>query len=191
MPSFTRYATLRECELAAERGSCGPQPSWLPGPGEILSGFDDYHDPGSGIFPCVTQVDANYRGEVHFDLSQFDRIVGADLVFFTSQSRSWDGEPVGQNPPVSIATTLGVSTDGWNFDHSTPLPTGPQFNINVTNQVRNWINHTHENFGFVIAGPRLDIPSDLGNDTGGKMSWYAGFKLVVVYNPALNPRAPP
>ena len=25
MPSFTRYATLRECELAAERSFCGPQ----------------------------------------------------------------------------------------------------------------------------------------------------------------------
>ena len=25
MPSFTRYETLRECELAGERDSCGPQ----------------------------------------------------------------------------------------------------------------------------------------------------------------------
>jgi hypothetical protein len=169
----------------------GTAPTWHPDPGEVLSGFDDFHDPGSDPFPCVYQFDQNYRGQVQFDLTQFDRIVGADLVFSTSQSRSWDGEPVGQIPPVSIATTLGVSTDGWNFDHSIPLPTGPQFDINVTSQVRNWTSRTHQNFGFVIAGPRLNIPSDLGNDTGGKMSWYGGFKLVVVYNPALNPRAPP
>jgi hypothetical protein len=114
------------------------------------------------------------------------------LIFYTSRSlSSGNGEVTGQNPPVSYATTLGVSTDGWNFDHPISLPTGPQFSIGVTSQVKNWINHTHNNSGFVIAGPRLDIPDDLGNDTSGKISWYAGFKLVVVYDPAQNPRVPP
>ena len=44
---------------------------------------------------------------------------------------------------------------------------------------------------FVLAGPTglVDL-NNLPENNEGKLSWYGNFKLRIVYNPALNPRAP-
>ena len=78
------------------------------------------------------------------------------------------------------------------FDTDVALSGQGPFKISVSSQVDAWASNAHGNFGFIFAGPRLTFPSasDLPSDNDADMSWYGRFNLVVVYNPALNPRAP-
>jgi hypothetical protein len=174
------------------------------GPGEAYSGFEDIYNKGADPFPCIEQQQTLYRGQFAFDLSRFDFIVVATLNFNVASSIAEDGGVNNQIPPVSNATTLGMSIgardDGngpyyWDFDNPVSLPScgiliSPNCSLDVSTQARAWAAKTHANFGFVIAGPILDIPSSLPQDNNGNVSWYNAFQLVVLYNPALNPRAP-
>ncbi|HTP27287.1 MAG TPA: hypothetical protein VMK12_16750, partial [Anaeromyxobacteraceae bacterium] len=71
-----------------------------------------------------------------------------------------------------------------------PLPAGPSFDIGVSSQVRAWLGG-RSNFGFIIGGPRpTATSSSYPQDNDAQMSWYGNFRLRVLYNPAMNPRAP-
>src|SRR5271166_550254 len=172
-------------------------------PGEIPSGFDDIYNQGAQPLPCNEQEQILYRGHVRFDLSQFDDPVSATLNFGISRSTLNLQQ---QNPPECIATVLGMSTgtrdDGrgpyyWDYDNEVSLPVispcqtiiQPLFSVGVSDQVRQWTTQNHFNWGFIIAGPNLGPPSP-PSDNNGNVSFYNGFSLVVLYNPALNPRAP-
>jgi hypothetical protein len=138
-----------------------------------------------------------FRDAVRFDLGQFDSVVSAELLFDSvgSVNRS-GGETVGQSPPASFATTLGVATDdfspGLPFDDDASLPTGDSaISMEVASQMRSWLNNERPNFGFVVTGPRgLVDPNNPPKDTDAKVSWYGNFRLRVTYNPAQNSRAP-
>jgi hypothetical protein len=170
-----------------------------PGPNEVMVGFDDFFNPGTDPFPCKSVRASVFRGGVVFDLSQFDSIVAANLLFNVDNSLDRSGgEATGQSPPQSVATTLGMGTQAFSRtmpdDNEATLPsTTPSIDVGVSTQVRQWISHSHTNFGFVIGGPRPALPDPPQNppeDNDAQMSWYSGFKLRIMYNPAQNPRAP-
>ena len=179
----------------------GPEPL---GPGEVYSGFEDIYNKGADPFPCEEQQQTLYRGQVAFDLGQFDSIVDATLNFDVAQSLAENGGVNNQIPPVSNATTLGMSTGTssgsngpyfWNFDNPVSLPScgpliKPNCSVDVSTQARAWATNSHANFGFILTGPILDFPSNLPKDNNGNVSWYNDFQLKVIYNPAQNPRAP-
>jgi hypothetical protein len=179
----------------------GPEPL---GPSEVYSGFEDIYNQGAEPFPCEEEQQTLYRGQVAFDLSEFDNIVDATLNFDVARSIAENGGVTDQTPPVSNATTLGMSTGTssgsngpyfWNFDTPVSLPScgpliKPNCSLDVSTQARAWATNVHPNFGFILAGPILDFPGNLPKDNNGNVSWYNDFQLQVTYNPAQNPRAP-
>lgn len=161
---------------------------------QVMVGHDNFFV--SGTF-CDRLRALTFRGVVDFDLSQFDSIVSANLMFDTQRSaeRTGDGT-LGRNPPKSFANTLGLVTSPVNltrldYDTDAPLGPGPLFDVAVTQQVKSWLDGSHPNNGFVLAGP-LGLPghSDPHENNEVKLSWYGNFKLRIVYKPASNPRAP-
>ena len=179
------------CDFSIQSNGLGP--SYSSGSDNTLSGYEDFYDSGSGPFPCVQNGNIYYRGGFAFDLSQFDSVVAATLTFDVENSISANGEVVGQIPPACNATTLGTATgtDYYYFDNPVSLPPcGPSYSIDVSSQVRDWINQSHANYGFMLAGPKLDFPNNVDQDNSAKITWYTNFQLAVLYNPALNPRAP-
>jgi hypothetical protein len=173
-------------------GLLGP---YSAGHDQTLSGFSDFFDPGSGLLPCVVHADTYYRGAVAFDLSQLDVIVSADLTFTVDSSISANGDVVGQNPPACNATTLGMATGNEHYFFDSPVslpPCGRSLDVGVSDQVRQWLGTapSRPNFGFIIAGPKIDFPDDLPDDNTAKVTWYGNFQLTVLYDPSQNPRAP-
>lgn len=177
------------------------------GPFEVVSGFQDVFQ--SFSFGCTAQEEQLYRGHVAFDLGEFDQVVGATLLYSVDSSLSAsvapDGGVVQDNPAQSYATVLGMSTGTknsgngdyyWDFDNPVSLPacTSASFtgcSLDVTPQAKTWVAAALLNNGFIIAGPNLDFPNDNPpHDNAGTLTNYGGFKLQVLYNPALNPRAP-
>jgi hypothetical protein len=53
-----------------------------------------------------------------------------------------------------------------------------------------WTSQQQYNYGFILAGPKFSTDNNLPKDNNAQLSWYGGFRLVILYNPALNPRAP-
>jgi hypothetical protein len=169
-----------------------PSTSFSPGTGQIMVGFDNFFDGGTFCDRIRAQV---FRGVIEFDVSQFDSIVGANLIFDVQRSIERINETVAQNPAKSFATTLGLATPPLTgkllFDTDAPLSGGPSFDVGVTGQVKSWVDKSHPASGFVLAGPTgLVDPGNPPENNEAKVSWYGNFKLRVVYNPGLNPRAP-
>ncbi len=173
-----------------------PPTAFSPGAGRVMVGFDDFFDPGSDPFPCDDIRAVNFRAGLLFDVSQFDSLVTADLLFDTVDSIiRTGGETIGTSTPKSHATELGVGTQAFTtalpYDNEASLPAGPNMNIGVSGQVKDWVDGTRPNFGFVLSGPRGPISkSNPPKDNDAKVSWYSNFRLRVTYNPAQNPRAP-
>lgn len=170
------------------------------GDAQTLSGYSDFYYSGSGIFPCVQKADTYYRGIAVFDLSQFgSSIVSASLSFTVDQSITPNGETVGQSPACN-ATTLGMGTMDPTSPNNTPTfdnpvslpPCGPPISVGVSESVRQWISNPpqHANFGFILAGSKIDSPDDLPDDNISNVTWYGNSRLAVVYNPSQNPGAP-
>jgi hypothetical protein len=184
------------------RGSMGyclsagnpPPTSFSPGKGQVMVGFDNFFAAGSKPFPCDDVRAAVFRAGVLFDVSQFDSIASADLLFDTQTSISRSGSTTTSAP--SVATTLGLGTGAF----STAMPDDDEasiagltgsIDVGVSGQVHDWITNAHPNFGFVIWGPTgLVDPGNPPENNDAKVSWYGNIRLRVVYNPAQNPRAP-
>jgi hypothetical protein len=188
-----------ECSYSTQWNGLGP--SYSAGSNDTLSGYESLYLQGSGPAPCTQQSWTNYRGTIVFDLSQFDAAI-ASLTFNVESSLAVSPTGGGtQTPPNCNATTLGMATgtDHYNFDNPVSLPTGcsvlipPTYSLNVNTQVQSWLNGSHGNYGFILAGPNLDLQDESDHNYNGdtaSVSWYNDFQLVVTYNPALNPRAP-
>jgi hypothetical protein len=168
-------------------------PDYSAAPGQFIAGLEDIDQGGGGPFACEKIFDYNFRGAVAFDLSQFQKVIGATLKVDIPNSISANGEVVSQNPPVCNATVVAEASgsDEYAFDpsNSKPLPTCGPYNIGVTEYVKDWLNGT-PNFGFIFAGPRIDFPNSLPNDNSAAITSYSNFQLVIVYNTADNPKAP-
>lgn len=174
-------------------GADAPPPtSFSPASGQVMVGFDNFFNGGTFCDRIRAQV---FRGLIDFDVSQFDSIISANLIFDTQRSVERINETVGQNPPKSFATTIGLGTPPITadmlFDTDAPLSGGPSFDVGVTSQVKSWVDGSHPNAGFVLAGPtELIDPNNIPENNEAKVSWYGNFRLRIVYNPAQNPRAP-
>jgi hypothetical protein len=175
-----------------------------PGPvssGETLVGWYDYFIPGAQPLPCNNAYQYITRGHVQFDLSQFDAIADATLAFSVDSSESQTLGPMDQ-PPQSYATVLGMSTGQaqgdngpywWPYDNDVALGGCGALlgcSIDVSNQANQWTHQQHFNYGFILAGPKLSLDNSVPQDNNAQQTWYGNFKLTVLYNPALNPRAP-
>jgi hypothetical protein len=158
-----------------------------------MVGFDNRY---SSTFLCDELRALTFRGLIDFDVSQFDSIVSASLTFEAQRSIERIHATTGQVPPKSYANALGLAispiTRHLFYDTEAPLiGSGPSINVAVTQQVKSWLDGSHANNGFVVAGP-YDLPSlsDYRENNEAKMTWYGNFKLRIVYKPASNPRAP-
>ena len=172
-----------------------PNTPFSAGSNEVMVGHDNFFV--SGTF-CDRLRALTFRGHVDFDVSQFDSIINANMVYdvLASAERTGDGT-IGRTPPKSFANVLGLQTSPvdifrLNFDSDAPLfDNGPSFDIAVTRQVQSWLDGSHVNEGFILAGP-LPLPdhNDPHENNEVKLSWYGNFRLRISYNPAANPRAP-
>ncbi len=162
----------------------GPETS---GDGELISGFDDIYDSGSGPFACTYQQQRQYRGHLAFDLSQFDAVSVATLTFNVDTSLTANGGVHVDGLAQSYATTLGMSTGTmdlgngpffWAYDDEASLPSciggviKPDCSLGVGQQVSAWVSKSHANYGFIIAGPILDFPGNLPSDNNATKSFY-------------------
>jgi hypothetical protein len=197
----TRFSTGTSGTVGAD-GFClvngtSPSSAFSAGTDHVMVGFDNFFRAGSGFLPC-DDIRANvFRGGVVFDVSPFDVLASATLSFDTARSiLRTNGATIGAIPGTSFATTVGVGIQPP-FPTTMPetnvesLPAGPRISVIVSDQVGDWIDKTVPNFGFIIGGPTgLVDRSDLPKNNEAKLSWYQNFNLQVLYNPALNPRAP-
>jgi hypothetical protein len=173
-----------------------PSSSFSPGTGQVMVGFDDFFRAGSDPFPCDDLRASVFRGGVLFDLAAFDVLATATFSFETARSISRaNGETVGSIPGQSVATTLGIATQA--FTPTMPetglmsMTAGPNVAVTVTGPVGDWATKAVPNFGFVIGGPTgLVDNSNPPKNNNASLSWYQKFNLHILYNPALNPRAP-
>jgi hypothetical protein len=178
----------------------GPEPVM---PGETTVGWEDIYNEGAQPLPCEEEQQTIYRGHIHFNVSQFDAIVDATLTYDTSHSENTTGGR-DEVPPNSYATTLGMSTgtrdDGngpyfWDYDNDVLIGAcgiliQPNCSVDVSYQANQWASQKHFNWGFIIAGPKFSTDNPLPKDNNAQLTWYRNFKLTIMYNPALNPRAP-
>jgi hypothetical protein len=190
-----------ECNVPGPLPTYGTAPETPPA-GQILAGWQDAFYPGAQPLPCNNAYQYVYRGHVRFDLSQFDAIADATLQYGAYQSENQNNGPA-QNPPQGYATVLGMSTGQaqgnngpywWPYDNDVSLPpcNGNMFTpctVDVSSQSNQWTHQQHYNYGFIFAGPKLNLDSSVPQDNNAQMTWYGGFALKVLYNPALNPRA--
>jgi hypothetical protein len=62
-----------------------PPSTFSPGAGQMMVGFDNFFKAGTPPLPCNDVRAAIFRSGVMFDVSQFDSIVGADLLLDTQK----------------------------------------------------------------------------------------------------------
>jgi hypothetical protein len=181
----------------------GTGPGFQNRPKEILVGFEDAFQAGAPPIPCNQKHMILYRGNVAFDLKDFDKIVAATLEYDVTDSfRGVDGAAT-QFPPTCAATLIGQASENiWDFDDSANLPstcTRPNtqgdakkssFSVGVSGWARSWTKKAHVNAGFVFVGRVVDFPKDLPEDNKADVTWYGNFRLVILYNPDLNRRVP-
>ncbi len=176
----------------------GPEPT---GAGEINVGFEDIFNQGAQPLPCNQQQQTIYRGHVRFEVGQFTKVGTAHLTFRTDRSENSTGGS-SEIPPNSYATVMGMSTgmiNGkqgpifWPYDNDVTAPACGSLtgcSVDITQQVNQWASGAHPNNGLIFAGPVLDIADNLPSDNNAKLTWYSGFTLTILYDPALNPNAP-
>jgi len=180
------------CQVGGGLSELGTMSPFNPGPGQALVGFSDFYQRGSDPFPCVEREDQYYRSSVVFDLSNFDHAI-ATLTYDVTTPGTFT---VVSSIPTCTATVLGMATsnDNWSYDNPVDLTAGfdcpAHQNVDVTSQVQMWITSHHSNFGFLFAGPKITFPDPLPDDNITQVSFYSNVRLLLLYNPAMNPRAP-
>ena len=141
----------------------GPEPA---APGEFLSGYFRYWDPGTQPFPCWEQLDYVYRGAVKFDFTPWYHdlveprklLITAKLRFDVAFEDASSGWPTGCPSPVDL---LQASTD-WTGGTPDLIPGGELYNLPITDQhtneidvtsvVRRWLAYNDQgDNGFVLA----------------------------------------
>jgi hypothetical protein len=175
-------------------------------PGEVVVGLSHQYDPGSGEFPCTEEEHVYTWGFVSFDVSQFERIGSAHLVY---RFKGSTGSPPGGPPDVlaSAAQQLGVRTSrnawkdpsGTSFsdfdvvaDPGIGIPSSNQWSIDVTQAVRDWMENAKDptlgrvNRGFVLAGDTTEL-----HYNAEWASTYGDFRLRILFNPDLNKKVSP
>ena len=154
----------------------------VPAPNEVLVGYSRWYDSGTEPFPCWRWGSAVYRGAFRFDLSKYmgKKIVSAVLTLQLGQAQYVSGS-VASNEGV-WARTLGLGTSNWwekpnpnigDLFPFKPIPGMPDlpyglsppaqsefpvkysnntYTIEVSNVVRDWLDGTEPNSGFILVG---------------------------------------
>jgi hypothetical protein len=176
---------------------------------QAVSGFDHFYERGDDPLPCVRKQEILYRGNVRFDLSQFDSMAGGFALLKFNLLKSIVNGRVNDPSPICNATTLGMATSSeppsgdshegshggsWDFDNEVSLPAcQPHVSVLVTSQVQKWLTNQHPSFGFVLVGPPLTFSSrdtsELASDNNNRASFYGDFQLEITFNRLVNPRA--
>lgn len=205
-PSYFSYSQTWECNVPLPgqglyANGLGAEPV---GPGQSTVGYEDIFNAGAQPLPCNEQEQTIYRAHVQFDTSKFDTVAGTTLTYNIAQSENSTGGSA-EVPANSYATVMGMSTgqisDGnggqvwWNYDNEVTLAScgnliQPNCSQDLSFEVNQWTSQQHFNYGMIIAGPKLNIDDNLPSDNKAQLTWYDDFQLVILYNPALNPRAP-
>jgi hypothetical protein len=142
------------------------QPCAVPGPREILVGFDNYYDSGY----CWKYVGHIYRGFLSFDLSEVKGAVvkaRLEMVRTTSVHRYGLSASNSSQCIGSVHILDGAwSTGGWNvpshFYHNLPAAAASDgivnydgvkhMTIDITDVVRKWLSGQQANFGLMFVG---------------------------------------
>lgn len=176
----------------------GPEPL---GSGEVYAGFEDLFQPGAQPIPCNRVQQTLYRGHVMFDFGQFAKVAAATLAFRIDRSENATGGAP-EAFPNSYATVMGMSTGQrngsngpyfWDYDNDATFPACGSLtgcSADISTQINQWLSGAHVNWGLIFAGPILSSPGNLPQDNNAQLTWYSGFTLTILYNPALNPNAP-
>jgi hypothetical protein len=132
--------------------------------GSTLVGFTNYYDPGTNPFPCRLSSDEVFRGVVRFDLSliqkmkpdfvesaHFNYVISKSVFCSSSAGRCvTDRRNCVAEALVSTIDVRGKSQVPGDLPHGDSYGFGPSGD--VTSVVREWINGTTRNFGFVLKG---------------------------------------
>jgi hypothetical protein len=169
----------------------------LPG-GQVLVGYDNRFEPGTEPFPCHRIRASLWRGYVTFPLDKYDSIISAFLLFDTVRSldRYPDKNPqrmFASVPGESYATRVGMPGANFAIVDAVPVRGRLPVEAHVTDHVSQWISGAVANEGFVIANGDDVLPlspTSLPRKNDAKISWYANFRLRVLYNVPDNPRTP-
>lgn len=172
-------------------GTCGLNSIGIKPPdlvaGSTLVGFKNYYDPGTNPFPCTLSVDEVYRGVVRFDLSaiqklkpdfvesaNFNYVIDSSVFCSSAGGRCvTDKRNCVAEALVSTIDVRGKSQIPGDLPHGDSYRFGPSGD--VTSVVREWINGTTRNFGFVLKG------SDESYSTNNSACYsiLSGFTLTV------------
>jgi hypothetical protein len=168
---------------------------------EVLVGYVNSYDGGSGPLPCESNSKEIYQGTIWFDLSEifnkppFPRADTAILKFkkVAGSVAAYDGnrKPITKVCADRLFVSNGDSMKG--FPEGTLVPEGDLLkdisecppegcSINVTGLVNNWITGKIDRDGFVIAGEDEEwVDKLIPHDSSVCQTRYSDFSLTVKY----------
>jgi len=189
------------CSRFHPESSSGPRDD-VP-PGQVLVGYINHFEGGSGPFPCEENSKDIYRGAIRFDLPELVKgapVLSADkatLRFKVVEGgvAAYDGE---RRPITRVCEDrLFVADADWlkGFAGGEPrLPGGELIknikecpsvgcSIDVTKLVSDWIAGKKDKQGFVIVGENEDwLDKLIPHDNSVCQTRYGDFTLTVNYN---------
>ena len=180
---------------------CGTKAPPPEGPGPIAAGYR-----WEFMTNCFDYYDTVYRGAVWFDVAGIPPpIVEARLNYNTTHIYCPPvyGGPENVSKNVDMGTNLMLGTADWKgnpwgnqflpmvIPAEDYLQMGPapnwSYSVDVTSLVKEWMQGTRPNYGFVFRGNDESFPTDEGVNIGGEYacySKYGNFTLAVThFNP--------
>jgi len=181
---------------------------------EVLVGYVNSYDGGSGPLPCESNSKVDYRGTIWFDLGEIFKTSPTSLIADKAilKFKKADGSVAvydGNRKPITrvcedrLFVSNGDPMKG--FPEGTHVPEGEFIaaidkcpaegcSIDVTKVVNKWIAGEIERYGFVIVGEDENwLDKLIPHDSSVCETRYTDFSLTVTYQPLLLaiPPAPP
>ena len=169
--------------------------------GQVLVGYINHYDGGSGPFPCEDNSKSIYRGAISFDITE--KVKGAPVLSATKATlkftvvaggvAAYDGS---RKPIAKVCEDqLFVSGTDWvkGFARGEPPPIAgdliasikecaPVCSIDVTKQVNDWIAGKKDRSAFVIVGEDENwLDKLIPHDNSVCQTRYGDFTLTVDY----------
>jgi hypothetical protein len=171
---------------------------------QVLVGYINSYDGGSGPLPCESNSKADFRGTIWFDLSEIFK--GSPLPLFVADSATLKFKKLlsvaydGNRKPITrvCEDQLFVSKGNPMKDvpEGTHFPEGDFIkaisecpaegcSIDVKDLVNNWIKGKIDRYGFVILGEDENwLDKLIPHDSSVCETRYSDFSLTVTYNSA-------
>ncbi len=163
-------------------GQTGTHPDYFSvGDQQVVVGYE-HGDHDCDIWNAI------YRGAVYFDTNQIPgKLIEARLKFDYIGGQHWSAD-VASNEIKSCASYLMLGTNDWRGnpygDKAMTIPAKDymslgSFSPDVTAVVKEWMQGTTPNYGFVLRSSQEDLTHDQG--VGGCDTVYGNFRLEVTY----------